>query len=194
VPDVTNLSVDEATAKLQAAGLTVSSTTTEIHPTIGKGLVIRTQPAANTQVSRGTPIALAVSRGTGQRQITVTFTQAYIHNDGDDWTRGMGEIWFNFNVNGQTGRWPASGTRDLDGGHAYAINLTLVVVIPENGTLSIFVKGTEDDSPDSNDDMGTVSQEYFSDSNWGQGAHSTRSTCPDGCYTMYYAISVTELP
>ncbi len=194
VPNVSGLSADEAAARLQANELIVGSTTTELHPTIGRGLVIRTEPPGDTIATPGTTVVLVVSRGTGQRQITVTFTQAYIHDDGDDWTRGMGEVWFNFNVNGQTARWPASGTRDLDGGHAYAINVPVTVVIPETGTLSIFVKGTEDDSPDANDDMGTVSQQFFDTANWGQGAHNNRSTCPDGCYTIYYTIDVIELP
>ena len=54
------------------------------HPILAKVPIIHTDPPGDTTVTPGTTVALVVSRGTGQRQITVTFTQAYIHNNNNN--------------------------------------------------------------------------------------------------------------
>jgi hypothetical protein len=194
VPVVAGRTVEEAAALIRASGLNVRSTTSEYHPTISKGLVIRSDPDAGNSVRWGTPVTLVVSLGTGQRRITVTFTKVTVHDDADGFALGAGDIWFDFRVNGQVGRWPSSGTRDIDSGDTVTIDLRLEITVAQSETLSLFMKGTDDDDTSANDSLGTVSQEYSSANNWGQGAHNVRSTCPDGCYTIYYTISVVELP
>lgn len=61
--DVQNLTVAQATNALNNARLEVGETTEENSPTLAEGLVIRTDPEANTPVSVGTTINLAVSTG-----------------------------------------------------------------------------------------------------------------------------------
>ncbi|ADG72945.1 serine/threonine protein kinase with PASTA sensor(s) [Cellulomonas flavigena DSM 20109] len=65
VPDVTDLTEAEAVDALEAAGLTVSPTRqSEDHPTIAKGRVVRTEPAANAPVKAGAEVTLIVGSGT----------------------------------------------------------------------------------------------------------------------------------
>jgi hypothetical protein len=135
-------------------------------------------------------------------RVTVIFTEITIHDDADP--AGSGELWLNFNVGGQTGRWPSSGTKDVDSGGTYAIGKSFTFTLSETEHLTIFVKGTDEDNPgfplyDDHDDMGTVpvsgsSLEFTSANEWGRGAHDVRSSCPDGCYTIHFRIDVAWLP
>ena len=128
--------------------------------------------------------------------VGVTFTQITVHDDADP--AGSGELWLDFNISGQTGRWPSSGTKGVDSGKTYAINQRFERIITEGEKLTIFVNGTDEDNPgfptfDDHDPMGTVSKEFVSANGWGSGSHSDRSTCPDGCYTIHYTIVVSWL-
>lgn len=132
-----------------------------------------------------------------QARVTVTFTQVTIHSDADPFAEG--ELFMDFNVNGQTRRFPSSGTRGMNDGDTIPLNITFTLTLTEGrDTLSIFVNGTDEDSPgfpafDDHDPMGTVTRSFNSGTLWGSGTHSTRSTCPDGCYTLHYTISVSFL-
>ncbi|CAG0932451.1 hypothetical protein TFLX_02592 [Thermoflexales bacterium] len=131
-----------------------------------------------------------------QARITVTFTQITVHDDADP--AASGELWLDFNISGRTGRWPTSGTKDVDSGKTYTINKSFQFVLTESEKLTVFVNGTDEDNPgfptfDDHDPMGTVSNEFVSANEWGKGSHSRRSTCPDGCYTIHYTIAVTFL-
>jgi len=131
-----------------------------------------------------------------QVRVTVTFTQITIHSDADPFASG--ELWLDFNVGGQTRRWPRSGTKGVEDGKTYTINETFNLTLTEGQRLTIYVNGTDEDSPgfptfDDNDPMGEVRREYFSADDWGRGNYSIRSTCPDGCYTISYTISVSTV-
>jgi hypothetical protein len=132
-----------------------------------------------------------------QARVTVNFTQITIHSDADPLAEG--ELFLDFNVNGQTRRFPSSGTRDMNDGDTITLNQSFTFTLQENrDTLNIFLNGTDEDSPgfpafDDHDPMGTVSRAFNSGNNWGAGSHSDRSTCPDGCYTLHYTITTTFL-
>jgi eukaryotic-like serine/threonine-protein kinase len=64
VPDVSGLSVDEATTILRAAGCELAGTKTETSPE-PEGTVIGTDPPMGTAVASGTPVILVVSGGPG---------------------------------------------------------------------------------------------------------------------------------
>lgn len=128
--------------------------------------------------------------------VTVSFSQVTVHDDADP--AASGELWLDFNISGQTGRWPSSGTRSVDSGNTYTVNKSFTVRLTEGQNLTIFVNGTDEDAPgfptfDDHDPMGTVSKTFGSAAGWGQGSHSDRSTCPDGCYTIHYTISIVWL-
>ncbi|MFT4123043.1 MAG: Stk1 family PASTA domain-containing Ser/Thr kinase [Microbacteriaceae bacterium] len=64
VPVITNLSVDDATARLEAAGLTVSEDVTKTHsPTVKKGVVTGSTPEGGTAAEKGATVSLIVSDG-----------------------------------------------------------------------------------------------------------------------------------
>jgi beta-lactam-binding protein with PASTA domain len=70
LPDVTNKSSDDAIDGLTAAGLTPGEVTYEPSSPVGEGLVIRTEPAANTQVPKGTVVKIVVATKPGQQPPT----------------------------------------------------------------------------------------------------------------------------
>jgi beta-lactam-binding protein with PASTA domain len=63
VPDVTDLPEDEARARLERDGFTVSDVEPEESSTVDQGRVIRTKPPAGAQVQPGLAVALVVSAG-----------------------------------------------------------------------------------------------------------------------------------
>jgi serine/threonine protein kinase len=63
VPDVSGLTVDAATAKLKAVGLTIGTTTAEDSETVAVGLIVETSPAAGTSAKSGDSINLMTSTG-----------------------------------------------------------------------------------------------------------------------------------
>jgi len=68
VPDVKGLSAEAARAILQGVGLTVGNTLSQPDPAVPLNTVIKTNPAAGTQVSRGSSVDLVVSSGATQAQ------------------------------------------------------------------------------------------------------------------------------
>ena len=62
IPDLTNLSQDQALAQLQSTGLK-TNVVEEASPTVPKGFVVRTSPAFNTRVPSGTTVDVIVSSG-----------------------------------------------------------------------------------------------------------------------------------
>jgi serine/threonine-protein kinase len=66
VPDVAGKSVAEAASILGQQGLDGSKTTSEASETVPKDQVIRTDPAAGTQVDKGSKVTLVVSSGKAQ--------------------------------------------------------------------------------------------------------------------------------
>jgi hypothetical protein len=128
-----------------------------------------------------------------QARVTVQFTQVTVHDDADPWPKGAGEVKLEMSVNGQTKKFPNSGTTKISSGASKSFTRTFQLTLNEGDTLNLFVNGREGDSDSSDDRMGTVSRTYRTSQNWGAGSHSERSTCPDGCYTIHYTITVQFL-
>ncbi|MQS08952.1 Stk1 family PASTA domain-containing Ser/Thr kinase [Streptomyces alkaliphilus] len=68
VPDVSGTPEDEARRALRDAGLTPGDATAEFHPTVPRGAVISTEPAAGVERRPDSAVALTVSRG---REVSV---------------------------------------------------------------------------------------------------------------------------
>jgi beta-lactam-binding protein with PASTA domain/tRNA A-37 threonylcarbamoyl transferase component Bud32 len=82
VPDLVNQTQEAATASLTSKNLAVGAITPEASSTVGKGLVIRTDPAAGVQVAEQAPVALVVSTGPNAIPVTdVTGLQASAARD-----------------------------------------------------------------------------------------------------------------
>lgn len=121
--------------------------------------------------------------------VTVTFHSALIEDDADP--AASGEVRLTFNVNGQIQRVPTSGERDVNSGSTITFTRTFTLTLTEGQNLVINVSGIETDWPDSDDSMGNFTAVFTSGQNWGAGARSNRSSCPDGCFTMFYDIEVS---
>jgi len=63
IPDVTNFTVDSATAAIKTVGLTVGATDLVDDPQVDKGKVIETSPKANQTALAGSSVTLKVSSG-----------------------------------------------------------------------------------------------------------------------------------
>jgi beta-lactam-binding protein with PASTA domain len=63
VPDVSGKTQEEARAALTAVGLSVGDVTTGDSPTVDKGEVISTDPAAQASVPKGSAVALTIASG-----------------------------------------------------------------------------------------------------------------------------------
>jgi len=63
VPDVRNLSSDDATARLREAGLTVAPLQEDYSPNLAAGTVLMTLPAPGEEVASNTEVVLTVSNG-----------------------------------------------------------------------------------------------------------------------------------
>jgi beta-lactam-binding protein with PASTA domain len=69
VPDVSGKSVEAAAQELEAAGFTVGDQTKVYSETVDEGLVVGTDPSANTKAEPGTAVDLMVSQGTQQMEV-----------------------------------------------------------------------------------------------------------------------------
>jgi eukaryotic-like serine/threonine-protein kinase len=69
VPDVTNLTVADATTALQNAGFTLGKTSKQSSDTVPDGRVISQDPAASSQAAKGSAVDLVIS--TGQQLVSV---------------------------------------------------------------------------------------------------------------------------
>ena len=79
VPDVSNLTVDEATKKLERLKLTVSARTVEeVSDKVDKGKVIETNPKKGKSVKEGTEVTLTVSKGVTKIKIEDYTGENYI--------------------------------------------------------------------------------------------------------------------
>jgi eukaryotic-like serine/threonine-protein kinase len=68
VPEVSGLSVAEASQQLGAAGFTVSQSN-EASSDVEAGIVIRTEPGAGEELPRGSPVTIVVSTGPAQAAV-----------------------------------------------------------------------------------------------------------------------------
>jgi len=179
-------------------------TVAEVDPT---GTLTEKDETNNSQVKRIT-VRPAPPR---KAEVVVTFDKIKVHQRGDCTWLDEGELWLDFKINGEKGRWPKEGMQSVWDNETYTINKKFKVTLEETDKLTIRVDGTESDShlPESvtaDDDMGSVSKTYDYQPNsaepeWGEGYYSEDSTliddccptmtCPYSYYTIYYKIEVT---
>ena len=123
--------------------------------------------------------------------VTINFTSVHIYDDEDP--TASGELSFDFNVNGNTRRWPSSGTVSASSGDDKTISgFSLTLALLRTQTLSISVKGTDHDTPpfDPDDSLGTAATTYTSATTWGEGSRCIESASPHD-FRICYTINVT---
>jgi serine/threonine-protein kinase len=77
VPDLTNKTLEEATAELNALGLVVTQTPNAPHPEIASGKVSVQLPAAGEQVARGSAVTITISSGQRFTPLPFIYGQVY---------------------------------------------------------------------------------------------------------------------
>lgn len=77
VPDLTNLTIEEATAALNELGLVVTQTPNAPHPEITAGKVSVQLPAAGEQVERGSAVTITISSGQRYTPLPFIYGQVY---------------------------------------------------------------------------------------------------------------------
>jgi len=70
IPDVSNKSLADAQAALKSAGFTPGTVTNEFSKTVPQGQVTHTDPPANTQAAKATPVTIFVSAGQATSPLT----------------------------------------------------------------------------------------------------------------------------
>ncbi len=141
--------------------------------------------------------SLAIRPESGYRVLRVTFDSIKVNNDHDGTFSGSGEwrLWV------RTGsQWfEVRGLSDVDGGQTVAINKSIELIVPDDGTFGIQTSGWEDDCDErfrskdtdiklwnasildlkceinGNDNIGIVERNYSAANNFGIGPHDEPS-------------------
>lgn len=73
VPDVSGLTIPEASARLEQAGLKLGSTTEQFSDSVPTGMVISQSPAAGQKVKEGSTVNITVSKGPQKNKVSVPY-------------------------------------------------------------------------------------------------------------------------
>lgn len=119
--------------------------------------------------------------------VTVTFQSIHVNDDTD--SSGAGDIWLSLHVNGQSRRWPNSGTIAINSGETKTLSGVAVTQnLMRAANLTISVTGTDED-PFIDDSLGTYSATLSGSQNWNEGSHCRPSS--SGKFQICYNVSVT---
>lgn len=149
--------------------------------------------------ARGLPANPVAPKAKVTRQFAVSFSKVTIlHDESQDFDDAL---WLEFDVAGETDRWPARGTKTVAHGKTYRLNKRYVVEVAEDAALSVFVNGVDEDNGvrsmgqpgfDNDQQAGIVSRRYTAADNWGVGAHEERSGGGPGGYIISYQIEALQ--
>jgi hypothetical protein len=128
-------------------------------------------------------------------QVIVTFTEVTIHEDTDAPTAtdplGRGELWFDFDVNGTVRRWPSSGTESIGSGERKTLNVAAVSLnLTRSQSLTIAVKGADNDTSDADDSLGTVKEVFVGSNRWSEGGPYCKRSSSPNYFTICFKIDV----
>lgn len=149
--------------------------------TVDSSQVIAESNEANNSITKQITVK---QRPLRKVKVTVNLKKVTIENDSD--FPGNGEINLSFDINGKKSSWYK---KNAESGKSYTLKKVFKLTLNESEKLKIYISGFDKD-PGTDDSMGIVNKEFNTSSNWGKGNHNHRSSCPRGCYTIHYTISV----
>jgi len=186
----------------------VSGSTKRARTIVGVvGVVVVLGVVTSVLAATGAVDVRALLAASSKRYVCVqaTVDKIEVHDDTDP--VGSGELWFWFSIVGDSGRvqfgggsvrFPDEGTLDWSSGGTYDVDKSIEACQslpfgPDNPSrdLTLVIEGWDDDMPSvGNDHLGKAEVTYDDVWSWTNhtGSYSTRSTCPDGCFTVYYTI------
>ncbi len=145
--------------------------------------------------TRALPVNPVAPKAKRTREIAVTFNKvSVLHDESADFDDAL---WMEFDVAGETSRWPARGTKTVAHGKSYRLNKRIVVEIADDANLSVFVNGVDEDNGvrsmgqpgfDNDQQSGIVNRRYTPAEKWGEGTHEERSNGGPGGYIISYTI------
>ncbi|WP_018635857.1 Stk1 family PASTA domain-containing Ser/Thr kinase [Parafrankia elaeagni] len=145
VPNLDGKPADQAQAELTVAKLSVSGRTTEASDTVPANSIIRTDPAAGTEVDPGTPVSLVVSSGPSSVEVPrdlvgLTFDEAKARLDA-----------LNFNLTVQQ---QSVSSDEQDPGRVVRTSPDPGQRVGSGSTVTLFVAREEEDDDDGGDGSG----------------------------------------
>ena len=153
VPDVVGLTLEDATAAILTAGLTLGTVTTDFSNTVPAGRVITQAPTGGAQVLPGTAVDLVVSQGPDNTAPTIAITAPA---DGDVFDEGVPILFEGFADDAEDGdlsagiEWDSSldgplgtgatiSTALSDGSHVITASVTDAFGASVNDSISVTV-------------------------------------------------------
>jgi serine/threonine-protein kinase len=94
VPDVKNLTIDQASARLSQEGLVLGTATEEYSETVGLGKVISQSPGANQKATEGSAVNVVVSLGPQPVKVTVPSVITMSRSDAESAIEAKGLVPF----------------------------------------------------------------------------------------------------
>lgn len=128
VPDVSNLSEDEAQSKLEEAGFKKISSTFEYSDSVAEGEVIGTTPAANSKATEETEIVMKVSKGAQKKTVPNVVGQADADAQNAIKAAGLtvGTVTYEFDESVPKGQ---VVSQSIDGGEKVASGTSVSIVV-----------------------------------------------------------------
>ncbi len=132
--------------------------------------------------------------------ISVRFERLIFHNP--DQTGREVAVALEFDVEGESWRWPRTGTRQVTDGMCVRLGRVVELAVPKDGALNISVRLSRElaaaDLPgydafeffnlDNDARAGEVRRQFTAAERWGKGAHSVRSSGEMGGFTVEFMI------
>lgn len=164
--------------------------------------------AVTASMTRSLPMGDAAStprRGLGRdRSTKLAITLDRITFSNEDDTDATDDVALEFEIGGQSFRWPNTGQKSVEDGKSYKLNKSFEVLVAAGGTLTIAARPTMSDATQRGLDSGLlnhnaltsgegnpaglINDRYITSDRWGKGTHTTRSTGAGGAYTLVYTI------
>lgn len=158
----------------------------------------------NTSITRTVQISEPQPPPIPVYDVTVEIYKVYVKNCQDSGLTGnSGELWFDFDINGNRGRFPSSGKVDVKNGQTIELGPLTIwgmhipsriikanLVLTANDALRIWSKGTDIDDTSGNDSLGLIEKKYTAANDFGAGDREAESDSGD--YKIYYKITAVK--
>jgi serine/threonine-protein kinase len=130
VPDLKNLTVNQASSRLSQAGLVLGATSEQFSDSVGSGKVISQSPASGEQATEGSSVNIVVSKGAAPAQATVPYVIGMTKIDAQNAVSAKGLIPFTSEVsNPDPTTWGNCYNQDPVSGTSVDIGTTVIIYV-----------------------------------------------------------------
>ncbi len=134
--------------------------------------------------------------------LTITLERITFANEEDN--NATDDVALEFNVAGESFRWPNSGVKTVEDGKSYKLNKQFKATVMPGGSLTVEVRPALTDAfqhgidsgllhsnaLETSDSLpaGVIHDIYIESERWGKGSHISRSSGSGGVYSLVYSI------